>query len=329
MTFYRRGICVECAPQTELHACVRVYRKDLCVSLILSHLFGLFKNCLFRWMYLCSPLPANIHLICIFRIFRLQHFLPKHFCFSPLLFFSHWEDSFSVFFRFFSSSGIATYINLCCQENILHFRVWFWFWNWWIVSRYHISISLSLSFCVCVDSNSSKRICKVMHICNIGSSSTSSIDSFSNIFQVHWKNLQRSFSIYTTSKFVCLFYIALEKIYGIFMVNTWRNMLEFVASSREHDVGSGGGEGKKARTTECTQIWLPRWTVHWQICGWGDHAHHGKCKRKINVQKNSANFRLLAIYRLADASSFPPQFHSIPWSSKVKSHSPHQKQQIN
>lgn len=91
MTFYRRGICVECAPQTELawqicvYACVRVYRKDLCVPLILSHFFGLFKNCLFHWMCLCSPLPANIHLICISR---LQHFLPKHFCFSLLLFFS-------------------------------------------------------------------------------------------------------------------------------------------------------------------------------------------------------------------------------------------------
>lgn len=163
-----------------------------------------------------------------------------------------------------------------------------------------------------------------MHICNIGSgSSGSSIDSFSNIFQVHWKNLQRSFSIYTTTKpSLCVFYFAPKKIYGIFMVNTWRNMLEFVASSREHDVGSGKWWRREKSTHKrmhtdmasalngsLTNLRMRRPT-HTRT-----HIME-KCKRKINVQKNSANFRfLLFIVSLTPALFLP---NSMPFDGAQK-----------
>lgn len=283
-------------------------------------------------MYLCGPLPVNIHLICIFR---LQHFLSKHFCLSLLLFFflvcaaCHWEDS-----RFLLPT---------LSRFLLHLFSLFVFWHChtykFMLSRKYTTfqgfgrgiggsslvatlVFLFLRACVCVDSNSSKRICKVMHICNIGSS----IDSFSNIFQVHWKNLQRSFSIYTTTnqaKFACV----CESVFSTFCSrkNIWnfygKHLKKYTGvccKSTNREVGCGGKHAHRYG-----------FRVEWFTDKFADeeHAHHGKMyeKNKCVRKKKFGKLPVFAIYRLADASSFPPpKFYCVQFKS-TKAARPHER----
>lgn len=97
------------------------------------------------------------------------------------------------------------------------------------------------------------------------------------------ENLQRSFSIQQH----------FSEIYGIFMVNTWerRNSCSTNANEQERK------ERRKKRTKSL-------YSAH----KYGFRVEYLPKNLRMNEEKNlqkSANFRF-AIYRLADASSFPP-----------------------
>ena len=132
MTFYRRGICVECAPLSLdvsmcVRACVCVYNERICAFCRSYHIFGLFKNCFVSYrMYVCGPLPMNhpsyLHFSTFF--FRLQHFLPKHF--AILLLLGGFVQCVCVFFF-----GIATNKFVLSRKYILQFCVCFFLvLNW-------------------------------------------------------------------------------------------------------------------------------------------------------------------------------------------------------
>lgn len=177
-------------------------RKDfqLPFSLIVSHFQAVVRTFFGFGNVLCRPLLVKHSSYLHFSHFSLQHFLSKHFCWLFVCSSSVFSCCILPLGRFFLFLCVRTFL----ASLLINFYVKHTFRGFAVCLDQNILLVFT-TFSVFGFENSSKRICKVMHICNPSAASIFNRRTIENI-------LQRSFSIHSQH--------FPTKIYGIFMVNT-------------------------------------------------------------------------------------------------------------